>query len=352
MYPFPETVSEFSWWTVVVHLSLLVTATLPFALLLRRSKRKAKQSQLWFLMVSLFPISMVIVVRGQTAPSYETPFLVGAFFYFFILIAVTFGIVSVRLKKQSGNTPVVAVVGTGVLLLIMIGLLLPTVPSAREAARRMQCSNNLKQLLLGMHNYSSTHNRFPLPTTVGANGDPVSWRVSLLPFLEQSPLYEKYDQGQSWDGPQNEALHYYGVAPPIYNCPSDPNSILQSKNPQKTVVYSAYAMLTGSGTVTREFRRSPSSLLQAYSRKIVLVEACGQRIIWSEPRDFEVTEDSIGVNLDGHRPGHSRGVLSSYHVGGASFGRLDGSVGFMSQNIDREVLRQLLDAESEVLDAN
>ncbi|XZE17939.1 DUF1559 domain-containing protein [Pirellulaceae bacterium SH449] len=350
MYPFPDTVSEFSWWTVVVHLSLLVIATLPFALLLRRSKRKAKQSQLWVLMISLFPISMAIVVRGQTAPSYETPFLVGAFFYFSILIAVTFGIVTVRLKKQSGSTPVVAIVGTGVLLLFIIGLLLPTVPTAREAARRMHCSSNLKYILLGMHNYDSSSKRFPTPAGIGSNGDPVSWRVSLLPFLEQSRLYEKYDQGQSWDSPQNEALQYYGVAPPIYTCPSDPDSIRQFKNPQKAVVYSAYAMATGGGTVTSEFHRPSSSLSQSYYGKIVLVEACGQRIIWSEPRDAEVTEDSIGVNLDGQRPGHSRGVISSYHTGGANFGRLDGSVGFMSKDIDREVLRQLLDAESEVLD--
>ncbi len=95
-----------------------------------------------------------------------------------------------RLKRTSGFTlvellVVIAIIG------ILVGLLLPAVQAAREAARRMQCSNNVKQLALAMHNYHDTHKSFPCFVTRNGQGD--YWRgysafTQLLPFIEQSPL--------------------------------------------------------------------------------------------------------------------------------------------------------------------
>jgi prepilin-type N-terminal cleavage/methylation domain-containing protein len=82
---------------------------------------------------------------------------------------------------------VIAIIG------VMVGLLLPAVQAAREAARRMTCSNNLKQLGLGLHNYHSAYNQFPAGARGGSPGE--GWGMSffygLLPFIEQNALYER-----------------------------------------------------------------------------------------------------------------------------------------------------------------
>jgi prepilin-type N-terminal cleavage/methylation domain-containing protein len=95
---------------------------------------------------------------------------------------------------------VIAIIG------VMVGLLLPAVQAARESARRMQCSNNLKQLGLAFHNYESTHKTFPHGSLGGTSSLPanicgINWRVSLLPFLEQSNVYDQLSfSGESVSG--------------------------------------------------------------------------------------------------------------------------------------------------------
>ena len=353
MYPFPPSISEFTWWTAVVHLCLLTLATLPFGFLLYRSKHKARSSDLWLLMLSLVVIPTGVLILSQSARDYERPFLAGYLIYFLVVIVVTMWVVSVRLKRQSGRTPIAAIIGISLLLLLVIGLSLPAVPAAREAARRMQCSNNVKQILLSMQNYSERNRYFPLVMGAGPNGDPVSWRVSLLPFLERNDLYERYDQGQPWDSPHNEPLQHRTGGPIVYSCPSDPSSIPHARSSagaessQSSLLFTAYTIPTGDGALSNQFHLRKDQLPERYSRKLAVLEACGQKIVWSEPRDVELSDDTLGVNLDGDQPGRSRGIMSSYHIGGVTAGYLDGSVRFMSKDVDEEVLRQLMDPDAE-----
>ncbi|MFN7292969.1 MAG: DUF1559 domain-containing protein [Pirellula sp.] len=353
MYPFPPSISEFTWWTAVVHLCLLTLATLPFGFLLYRSKHKARSSDLWLLMLSLVVIPTGVLILSQSARDYERPFLAGYLIYFLVVIVVTMWVVSVRLKRQSGRTPIAAIIGISLLLLLVIGLSLPAVPAAREAARRMQCSNNVKQILLSMQNYSERNRYFPLVMGAGPNGDPVSWRVSLLPFLERNDLYERYDQGQPWDSPHNEPLQHRTGGPIVYSCPSDPSSIPHARSSagaessQSSLLFTAYTIPTGDGALSNQFHLRKDQLPERYSRKLAVLEACGQKIVWSEPRDVELSDDTLGVNLDGDQPGRSRGIMSSYHAGGVTAGYLDGSVRFMSKDVDEEVLRQLMDPDAE-----
>jgi prepilin-type N-terminal cleavage/methylation domain-containing protein len=79
---------------------------------------------------------------------------------------------------------VIAIIG------ILIALLLPAVQAAREAARRSQCLNNLKQLSLGLHNYHDAFKTFPPP---GINSNQMSWHVLLLPFIEQTALHDQFN---------------------------------------------------------------------------------------------------------------------------------------------------------------
>ncbi|WP_040351487.1 DUF1559 domain-containing protein [Blastopirellula marina] len=82
---------------------------------------------------------------------------------------------------------VIAIIG------VLIALLLPAVQQAREAARRMQCTNNLKQLGLAFHNYHSTLGCFPFGWNISADLNIQGWSLQLLPYLEQAALNDKYD---------------------------------------------------------------------------------------------------------------------------------------------------------------
>jgi len=111
---------------------------------------------------------------------------------------------------------VIAIIG------ILVALLLPAVQAAREAARRMQCTNNLKQLGLALHNYHDTHRCFPFGNggTKSSGGGPAYSAVSLmLPFMEQTPLYHSIDFTRPLTDTVNTAARLTEV--PAFRCPSD-----------------------------------------------------------------------------------------------------------------------------------
>ncbi len=132
---------------------------------------------------------------------------------------------------------VIAIIG------VLVALLLPAVQAAREAARRTSCSNNLKQLAIGCHNYHDTTGTFPLNYGITPGGshwaDPVSsthrstsWMVQVLPFVEQKPLYDIIDfnfdvrldprNGTDVNNPNNPSNAFVArTVIPTYLCPSD-----------------------------------------------------------------------------------------------------------------------------------
>ena len=137
---------------------------------------------------------------------------------------------------------VIAIIG------ILVSLLLPAVQAAREAARRMQCSNNLKQIALATHNYHDTYNAFPIDTgwdhnSTNAGTSGMEWfgsyshKTRLLPFIEKQPEYDK----AIWDDPNRNlggGIYdpWWGGNPqsfsgkiPTFNCPSNPNSINEGR---------------------------------------------------------------------------------------------------------------------------
>ncbi len=102
---------------------------------------------------------------------------------------------------------------------VLIGMLLPAVQQVRAAARRVQALNNLRQMALALLNYESAHGHFPPAYTVDDDGNPLlSWRVTILPFLEQNELYQQFHLDEPWDSPHNRALA--DQMPEVFSHPS------------------------------------------------------------------------------------------------------------------------------------
>ena len=208
---------------------------------------------------------------------------------------------------------------------MLVALLLPAIQQARAAARRAQSVNNLKQIGLAMHNYHSTYNHFP-PAVVVENGVKHSWRVELLPFLDQAALYEIYDRTQPWDSEANKQV--LAQMPEVFKHPAD----------GRDGPFTAYVAAIGGEDAAASLwtpeadRQGPSAgirdLRDGTTNTIMVVEAKTD-IPWTKPEDVDV---DLTKPVDPNRFG-------GWTAGGfnAVFG--DGSVRFLPTSIDPETLR-------------
>ena len=255
-----------------------------------------------------------------------------------ITVPMPGGISPAYSPPKSSSGPVVGVIimvvlGIGLVFgAILVALLLPAVQSAREAARRSQCSNNLKQLALAMHNYHDTYKVFPAAILTDEGGEPMrSWRVAILPFVEQQGLYSQYDFDVPWDDPGNQFLA--GIPVSIYRCPSDPPSSGAS-----SLCETNYVMVVGKGTIGGEPNESVafSDITDGMSNTIMMIEVGGSGINWMEPRDITLEEAITYITNPAASP------FTQSHPGGVNVALADGSVRFISSGIDPGMLRALL----------
>jgi prepilin-type N-terminal cleavage/methylation domain-containing protein/prepilin-type processing-associated H-X9-DG protein len=149
------------------------------------------------------------------------------------------------------------------IIAILIGLLLPAVQKVREAAAFLQCKNNLKQIGLAVHSYHDANGAFPSGHIEQKDGGGnlqyyVNWAISLLPYLEQQNLYNRYNNTIPNQDPANQA--FVTTIVPVYTCPSDPRArqvyapetIAPNGGGNTTILYAAgsYRCMTGQGDIS------------------------------------------------------------------------------------------------------
>jgi Protein of unknown function (DUF1559) len=209
----------------------------------------------------------------------------------------------------------------------LIAWLSQGVQSAREAARRSQCLCQYCQILLALHNYHSEFNTLPPAYVADANGKPMhSWRVLLLPYMEQSALYNRYKFNEPWNGPNNITL--LNSMPSTFACPS------RFSNPTNLT---SYVAVTGPGTMFPGAQSTKlADVTDGTSNTLMIVEISNVNIPWTAPVDLDVRTMSFQIN-DGKRAG-----ISSKHPGGAIVGVGDGRARWASNSITPGNLRAVL----------
>ncbi len=204
---------------------------------------------------------------------------------------------------------------------VLVSLLLPAVQAAREAARRSQSTNNLKQIGLALHNYYDAHKALPARAIFDKNGKPLlSWRVQILPYIEQDALYRQFHLDEPWDSEHNKKL--IPQMPAVYQNPSAP----------RRPGMADYLAVSGKGLMFDGTKgRSFAEVRDGTSNTIMVVEADPQRaVIWTKPADWEYNDRKP---LDG---------LGNSHPGGFNVLFGDASVRFISKTIDPKTWHALL----------
>ena len=282
------------------------------------------------------------------------------------------------------------------IIAILIALLLPAVQQAREAARRSQCKNNLKQMGLATHNYHDSHGVFPI--SHGDTGNSFGWRAMILPYIDQAPLYNKINFSGNIVDAGNLTVAQTPLT--VYRCPSDPtpdrvsggNQVWSNwcfpatcpSSSRNNIAVTTYKGIDGKGydqtlsaspmpqgmfdrrmglrasggggsIVTPNRTMRMRDVVDGTSNVLFVGEnspgfhAWSSWAAWHSPmttaypinHPFRVWP-SAGVRISSGAHGWIDGfAASSYHEGGAHFMMVDGSVHFFSENMDFQTYQQL-----------
>lgn len=223
--------------------------------------------------------------------------------------------------NESPNGPMVAMAVAG----ILVALLLPAVQAAREAARRNTSMNNMKQIMLALLNYEDSHKNFPTHANYDDNGKPLlSWRVHILPFLEEQQLYSQFHLDEPWDSEHNRQL--IAKMPAVF---LDPSSRYQQQDGK-----THYLGIKGKGFAFEgtDETFSFAAFRDGTSNTAMILQVNDDRAPeWTKPDDWEFNEQAP-----------LQGLSNSLHPGIFLVGFCDGHVRAISEGIDLSVFKALL----------
>lgn len=191
----------------------------------------------------------------------------------------------------------------------------------REAAARSQSSNNLKQIVLAMYNYESTYGALPPPVVVNKAGKPLlSWRVLILPFIEQQQLYKQFKLDEPWDSPNNIKL--LDKMPRVY---AEPAPTKAKKNETH------YRVFVGNGAAFDSLRGPKLVEFTDGTSNTILVATAADPVPWTKPDELSFEPDKDMKKL-----------LGFFYGPVTMVGFADGSVRAISQGISKTTLNALL----------
>lgn len=202
---------------------------------------------------------------------------------------------------------------------VLTGLLLPAVQSARQAARRMQSTNNLRQIMLAILNHESAYRKFPARAITDNEGNPLlSWRVAILPYIDEVQLYNEFALDEPWDSEHNIKL--------LDRMPATLRHPDANVAPNHTVYLAPY----GNGYFWELIPNRISAITDGTSNTISFVEVADQYAVpWTKPDDLDLDEVEL---------------LDWFRQGGSNVSFFDGSVRYISSAIDELVLESALTA--------
>ncbi len=166
---------------------------------------------------------------------------------------------------------------------VLTALLLPAVQAAREAARRNQSMNNFKQIGLALHNYYDNERSFPAQAIFDASGKPLlSWRVAILPYIEEQALYDKFHLDEPWDSTHN--LPLLSEMPTIYLDPSSPGLVVTDGKTHYLAVKGEGTAFTGKPKGTKF-----ADITDGTARTVIMVQVNDANAVeWTKPADYDV----------------------------------------------------------------
>ncbi|AGA27396.1 DUF1559 domain-containing protein [Singulisphaera acidiphila] len=292
------------------------------------------------------------------------------------------------------------------IIAVLVSLLLPAVQAAREAARRSQCVNNLKQIGLALHGYLDTNGTFCLgqfvTTTPRGQVNISSWTLGLAPYLEQKALFDSWNFGFNFAEPKNTTGSQIAVG--VYHCPSSPSPAVAdftatydmagvttgSKFRSASVDYAASANSTiildsagaaAHGVISYTVGGNPATfaaVTDGLSNTISFLEMAGGPTLYG-PKRTPINIAGLPWTAMGHVGGINRislrgwsydglvqyggncvvncnnggGSLYGFHPGGANVALCDGSVRFLKQTIAATTMHKLVSrAQGEILSAD
>ncbi len=235
-------------------------------------------------------------------------------------------------RKKSSELPklLLRAAGLAVSIVLITAVIFyglwPTIKTLKSRRDAIACMSNLKRIALALNAYAKDHGTYPTPVVTDSAGKPLySWRVLLLPYLNETSVYASFNLKEAWDSPNNALL--IPQCPSVYISPGSPANASQS----------SYVLLTGQGTIfppTGPLK--PSQVTDGAGKTLLVVETNNTLSEWTKPFDLDAT------TLSGRIGGTGTNKIGGTHFEGATGVFADGQPAWLPADLPSVILNSII----------